>query len=230
MVVFRKCYPKMLRSERERNSKTLELAEKKRASSYPQTLLSGFPRWRCAVLYLVAQSCLTLCDPMDCSLPGSSVHGILQARVLEWVAMPSSRVSSQPRDRTQVSHIAFFTIWATREVFSGAASGTELTCQCGRCKETWVWSLGWEDPLEEGIAIHSSILAWRVPRTEEPGGLQSMGLQRVRHDWSDLARTHCSVSALLAVSASFYLSPGWLFAAALWSVLRFCHEAERERV
>ena len=44
------------------------------------------------------QSCLTLYDPMDCSLPGSSVHGILQARILEWVAMPSSRGSSQPRD------------------------------------------------------------------------------------------------------------------------------------
>ena len=48
------------------------------------------------------QSCLTLCGPMDCSLPGSSVHGILQARILEWVVMPSSRGSSQPRDRTLV--------------------------------------------------------------------------------------------------------------------------------
>ena len=56
-------------------------------------------------------SCVWLCDPMDCSLPGSSVHGILQARILEWVAMPSSRGSSQPRDRTQVFYTAgrFFT-------------------------------------------------------------------------------------------------------------------------
>ena len=45
--------------------------------------------------------------------------------------------------------------------------------------ETWVRSLGWEDPLEEDIATHSSILAWRIPWTEEPGSLQSMGLQRV---------------------------------------------------
>ena len=52
---------------------------------------------------LVALLSLTLCDPMDCSSPGSSVHGILQARILEWVAMPSSRGSSQPRDRTWVS-------------------------------------------------------------------------------------------------------------------------------
>ena len=58
-----------------------------------------------------------LCDPMDCSLPGSSVHGILQARVLEWVAISFSRGSSQPGDQTRVSHIAGrrFTLWATRE-------------------------------------------------------------------------------------------------------------------
>ena len=49
-------------------------------------------------------------------------------------------------------------------------------------QETWVQSLGWEDPLEKGQGTHSSILAWRISWTEEPGGLQSMGLQRVRHD------------------------------------------------
>ena len=49
-------------------------------------------------------------------------------------------------------------------------------------QETQVQFLGWEDPLEEEIATHSSILAWRIPWTEEPGGLQSMGLQRVGHD------------------------------------------------
>ena len=60
----------------------------------------------------VSLSCPTLCSPMDCSLPGSSVHGILQARILEWVASPFSRGCSQPRDQTQVSHIAggFFTV------------------------------------------------------------------------------------------------------------------------
>ena len=57
-------------------------------------------------------------------------------------------------------------------------------------QETQVRSLDWEDPLEKGIATHSSILAWRIPWTEEPSGLQSIGLQRVRYDWSDLARTH----------------------------------------
>ena len=68
-------------------------------------------------LVLVSQLCLTLCDPMDHSPPGSSVHGILQARILEWVAISFSGTSSQPRDRTWVSCIAsrFFTIWAIRE-------------------------------------------------------------------------------------------------------------------
>ena len=51
-------------------------------------------------------------------------------------------------------------------------------------QETWVQSLGWEDPLEKEMATHSSILAWRIPWTEEPGGLQSTGSQRVGHDWA----------------------------------------------
>ena len=65
----------------------------------------------------VTQLYPTLCDPMDCSLPETSVHGIFQARVLEWVAISYSRVSSRPRDRTQVSCIVGrrFTVWATRE-------------------------------------------------------------------------------------------------------------------
>ena len=62
--------------------------------------------------------------------------------------------------------------------------------------ETWVQSLGWEDPLEEGMATHSSILVWRIPWTEEPGGPQSMGSQRVRHDWVIKHSTHaaCGIS------------------------------------
>ena len=60
-----------------------------------------------------------------------------------------------------------------------------------RHKRRQIWSLAWEDPLEEGMATHSSIVAWRIPWTEEPGGLQSIGLQRVGHDWGDLARSTC---------------------------------------
>ena len=65
----------------------------------------------------ITQSCPTLCDPMDCSLPGSSVHGILQARTLKWIAIPFSGGSSWPKDRARVSCSAgrFFIVWATRD-------------------------------------------------------------------------------------------------------------------
>ena len=67
----------------------------------------------------VAKSCMTVCDPIDSSLPGTFIHGIFQARVLEWVAISFSRGSSLPRDWTQVSSIAGrrFNLWATREVY-----------------------------------------------------------------------------------------------------------------
>ena len=82
--------------------------------------LNNISGWGCRgglCVCSVSLLCLTLCDPMDCSLPGSSVHGISQARILEWVAIPFPRGSSRSRDRTWVSCIAggFFTNWATRE-------------------------------------------------------------------------------------------------------------------
>ena len=58
------------------------------------------------------QSCLTLCDPMDCSLPSSSLHGILEVKILEWVALPSSRGSSGHRDRICISHLSCIGRWA----------------------------------------------------------------------------------------------------------------------
>ena len=61
---------------------------------------------------------------------------------------------------------------------------------CLPMQEMQVWSLGQEDSLEKEMATHSSILAWRIPWTEEPGGLQSMGSQRVRHDWTTNTHTH----------------------------------------
>ena len=75
--------------------------------------------------------------------------------------------------------------------FPGGTSDKEPTCQCRRHKRHRSGtSLGGEDPLEEGMATHSNILAWRIPWTEEPGGLQFIGSQRVGHSWSDLAGTH----------------------------------------
>ena len=102
------------------------------------------------------------------SLPGSSVHGILQARILEWVAIPFSRGSSWPRDPTRLSHIAgrFFTIWATRKA------------------PIRIFIITLMIEMEKAMAPHSSTLAWKIPRTEEPGGLQSMGSLGVGHDWA----------------------------------------------
>ena len=64
-------------------------------------------------------------------------------------------------------------------VFPGSTSGKEPACQSRGCKRHGFDPWGWEDPLEEGKATHSSILAWRIPWTEGPGGLQFMGLYRV---------------------------------------------------
>ena len=72
-------------------------------------------------------------------------------------------------------------------------------------QETWVWSLGWRDPLEEGMVIHSSILAWRIPRTEETGGLYSMGSQRVRHNWSDEAAAATVNSTCMCIDYMYML-------------------------
>ena len=86
-------------------------------------------------------------------------------------------------------------------------------------QETWVWSLGWEDPLEKGKATHSSILAWRIPGTEEPDGLQSIELRRVRHDWA--TNTHwackhlqggCPIGYMLLHRSSFPFNSIYRFA------------------
>ena len=83
----------------------------------------------------------------------------------------------------------------------------------------WVRPLGREDPLEQGMATHSSILAWRIPWTEDPGGLQCIGLQRVGHDWSDLASTWFNALILYVVLIkwnhtlfffAFYPSTPWI--------------------
>ena len=108
----------------------------------------------------VAQSCPTLSDPMDCSLPGSSVHGIFQARVLEWGAIAFSVIKLdsilKSRDITLPTKVHL----VKALVFSVVMYGCE----------------------EKAVASHSSTLAWKIPWTEETGGLQSIGSLRVGHD------------------------------------------------
>ena len=99
------------------NLKLLEVLKYIIYGSMPSGYIIPLYLWKLKVL--VTQSCPTLCDCMNCSPPGSSVHGILQARILEWVNIPFSRGSSWPGKQTRVSCIAgeFFIIWATREAF-----------------------------------------------------------------------------------------------------------------
>ena len=141
------------------------------------------------------QYCPTVCDPMDYSPPTSSLYGISQARILEWVAMPSSRGSSQPKDQSHVSCVSciaggFFTHWVIREF---KHSNKEIDSYQVKLEKIhcliWV-SLGKGNPQlfeqsycstsEKAMAPHSSTLAWKIPWTEEPGGLQSMGVTESR--------------------------------------------------
>ena len=134
---------------------------------------------------------------MDCSPSSSSVHRISQTRILKWIAISFSRESFWPSDQTHVSCIGrqICYHWDTREalfphtyLFEWASLVAQMINSPPAMQETWVWPLGQEDPLEKGIATHSSILAWRIPWTEEPHRLQSMGSPRVRHNW--VTNTH----------------------------------------
>ena len=131
----------------------------------------------CVVYVLVAQSCLSLWDPMSCSPPGSSVHGIFLARILEWVAFPSSRGSTPPRDQSFIS----------------CTVGGFLTCQVALMVRNLpanardARSVGlipdWGRSPAEEMATNSRILAWEIPWIEESCRPQSPWLQRL--DWAN---------------------------------------------
>ena len=123
----------------------------------------------------VAQLCLTLSDPMDCSLPGSSIHGIFQARVQEEKTVSSSHIREGDGTPLQYSCLENpmdgGAWWAA--VHGVAKSQTQLS------DFTFTFHF---HALEKDMATHSSVLAWRIPGTGEPGGLPSMGSHRVGHD------------------------------------------------
>ena len=110
---------------------------------------------------LHTQSCVTL-QPTVCSLPGPSVN-CLSFLLLEKVFLSPSLLKVEVKRTSLVA---------------------QMVKRLPTIQETWVRSLGREDPLEKAMAPHSSTLAWRIPWREEPGRLQSMGLQRVGHDWA----------------------------------------------
>ena len=114
---------------------------------------------------------------MDYSPLGSSVHGISQARILEWVAISFSRRSSWPRDGYWVSDIGRWILYHCTTMVKNPPANEGDTRDVG-----WILSSG--RPFGVGNATHSSVLAWKVPWTKEPGGLPSVGSQRARHDWA----------------------------------------------
>ena len=111
----------------------------------------------------------------------TAVHGVTKSQITEWLNWIELLAP------TLFSMKAFHFVALIRALFYLLDSWASLVAQqvenLPALWKTWVQSLGWEDPLEEGTATHSSILAWRIPLTEEPGGLQSVGSPRVRHDW-----------------------------------------------
>ena len=208
--------------------------------------------WTNAILSQSVCACvfshIWLCNPKDCSPPGSSVHGILQARILEWVAISSSSGSSWPRDWTHHSCIGkqsaeplgkptvtggpvvkdskTFTAgvhsipdWGTKNPTCRVAEkrkknlsdiyepfiwfGLPWWLRWPAMWETWVRSLGREDPLEKEMATHSSTLAWKIPWKEEPGRLQSMGVAKSPTWLSDFTFTfyfsYCSFKVRLFI-------------------------------
>ena len=94
--------------------------------------------------------------------------------------------SEKPTKPLNLGWIDYLSTGELSYPLSGGSDNKESSCSAG----DWVRSLGWKDPLEKGMATHSSIPAWRIPRAGEPGGLQSMVLQRVGHDWSDWAHIY----------------------------------------
>ena len=157
----------------------------------------------------VAQSCSTLCDLMDCSLPGSSIHGVFQARVLEWGAKscyqhPNADLGGKHTFSTLLSkyqaiagsqgqRVDSFCSFSPHMVpllpsqpwravlhicttllqdFSGGSVVKNLSANAGHARDTsLIPESGRFDPLEYKMATHSSTLAWKIPWTEEPGGL-----------------------------------------------------------
>ena len=105
--------------------------------------------------------CSCLENPRDGGAPWASIYGVAQSQ-------------TRLKGCSSNSRALFWIRWG----FLSGSDGKESACNA----RDLVQSLGWEDPLEEGMATHSGILAWRIPWTEEPGGLQSMQSQKVRHN------------------------------------------------
>ena len=108
--------------------------------------------------------------------------------------------------------ILVYSFFCELSVWIFCSFSVELSCYC------WV---GWEDPLEKGMATHSNILAWRIPCTEEPGGLQSMGSQRVGHDWVTNTFTFLGDFYIFRPQVLCQAYVLWMFSPSLWLAYSF---------
>ena len=105
-------------------------------------------------------------------------HSAVTDWIFGWICLQSFH---SPWDLQINISMALCYLYAT---WVSLVAQTENNLPVMQCRRPWVWTLGWEDPLEKGMATHSSILAWTTPWPEEPDGLRSVGSQRIRHDWA----------------------------------------------
>ena len=149
----------------------------------------------------VTQSCLTLFNPMDCSLPGSSIYRIFQARILEWVAVSFSRRSSQPKDWTWVSRIVgrCFTIWATREV---------IVCGCFHEKHWAGWSTSWNQDCWEKYQ-QPQICRWHHPYGRERRRIKEPLDENERGEWESCLKTQHSENEEHGIWSHHFMANRW---------------------
>ena len=174
------------------------------------------------VKVLMAQLCLTLCNPMDCSPPGSSVHGILQARILEWVSVPFSSRSSQRRDWTWASHTAgrFFTFWAT---LGSWIISREFRSPFSRLGKTEKFAMTWLSLLLQShdctfLPLKLQPIEFLVPWTSyvcshTPYLLKNMSSKYIPFSWhlSQCIADACFLTSLLPDTVSSLSLMGWIF-------------------
>ena len=160
-----------------------------------------FPKYKveqsyaCVMHVRLLQSCLTLCDSMDYSAPGSSVHGIPQREYWNGFHALLQEIFLTQESNPQFLHLLHWQVGSVSLMPARnprtiiylypklwASLVTQMIKSLPAMQEIWVRSLGQEDPLEKGMTIHSSSFAWRIPWTEEPGGLQTMRSKRVGHN------------------------------------------------
>ena len=164
----------------------------------PTSLIAGHAKFLLNCCCSVVNSVWLLCNPVDCTPPGSSVHGIFQARTLEWVAISFPRGSSWTRYQTHISCISrqILSHWTIREAlhlivnenmdnYKGcwASLVAQMVKHLPAMWETWVWFLGQEDPLGKEMATHSSTLAWKIPWMESLVGYSPWD-RKEWHDWA----------------------------------------------